>query len=49
MKTMIWLMLGLVLLLGGCALAPYEAPTRQETPWYLHNGIPPLPVSPEVQ
>lgn len=49
MKTMIWFMLWLVLLLAGCAPAAYEAPTRREPPWYIYNGIPPLPVSPEVQ
>lgn len=54
MKTRAWLALVLVLFLAGCAPgaypryepAPYEAPTRKD--WYLYDGIPPLPVSPEV-
>lgn len=49
MKTIIWLALVLVLFLAGCAPAAYETPTREtETPWYLQNGIPPLPVPPEA-
>lgn len=50
MKTKIWLALILALFLAGCApvYAPYERPPYEAPPWYMYDGVPPLPVSPEA-